>query len=267
MRRFTAASMILVFGLCSGCASKYGEQQTQVNYYPACYQPIQDLRGGEHNVAKNTGAGALLGAFTGAMIGLIATGKWQGALIGGATGGVAGSMAGNAYGRYQQEKDDNVRMAGYLQNLDGDISNLDVTRAAAKSSLQCYDRAFASLLSEIKAKQISRQAAESRFGEIMNGREEAINILGNAAQYGQNLNQEYENAFNAEEQQAAKMQTQAPAARQQKVQAINRARQHKQNLVRKTTQISQERQQAVNETSRQTREINEAYAALQDIRS
>lgn len=267
MKKFTAMSMILIFGLCSGCASKYGEQQTQVNYYPACYQPIQDLRSGEHNVAKNTGAGALLGAFTGAMIGLIATGKWQGALMGGAVGGAAGSMAGNAYGRHQQQQDDNVRMAGYLQNLDGDISNLDITHAAARTSLQCYDRAFAALLAEIRAKQISRQAAQSRFGEIMSGREEAINILGNAAQYGQNLNQEYENAFNSEEQKIAENKAESSATRQQKSRAVSQARQRKQTLVNKTAQITRDRQEAVQATSRQTREINEAYAALQDIRS
>ena len=30
--------------LLSGCASKYGAQQTKVNYYPQCYQPVSALR-------------------------------------------------------------------------------------------------------------------------------------------------------------------------------------------------------------------------------
>ena len=33
--------------LATGCASKYGAQQTDVHYYPDCYQPIADLRKAE----------------------------------------------------------------------------------------------------------------------------------------------------------------------------------------------------------------------------
>jgi len=260
--------MICSIGLCGGCASKYGEQSTRVNYYPACYQPIQDLRDSDNTVAKNTAGGALVGAFAGAMLGLITTGKWQGAAIGAATGGVAGTMVGNMYGRKQQEKNDNIRLNSYLQDLDGDISNLDVAGAAARTSLQCYDRQFNALLAEIRGRRIAREAAEKRFAEISAGREEAIAILGNAAQYGQNLNQEYENAFASEQRQMN-----APAKAEQKVvyqqnaAAFKKAKQRKSALVQKTAQLSNERQRAINDTSTQTRQINEAYAALADIRS
>lgn len=268
MRRILASCLIVVFGLCNGCASKYGEQKTQVNYYPACYKPIADLRSGENTVAKNTAGGALLGAFTGAMIGLLATGKWQGAVMGGAAGGVAGSVAGNIYGKKQQEKDDNIRLNSYLQDIDGDISNLDIVSAAARSSLQCYDGQFNILISEIKAKQISRQAAEQRFAEISDGREEAIALLGNAWQHGQNLNQEYENAFiNEQKNISAPAQSTQTVSYQQKAATLNKARQRKAALAQKTADVSRQRQQAVTDTSRQTREINEAYAALADIRS
>ncbi len=266
MRGFLSLLMIAALVLCGGCASKYGEQKTQAVYYPACYQPIQDLRSGENTVAKSTAGGALLGAFTGAMIGLITTGKWQGAVVGAATGGVAGTMAGNAYGRKQQEKDDNIRLNSYLQDIDGDISNLDVTSAAARASLQCYDRQFNVLLSEIRAKRIAREAAEKRFAEISSGREEAIAILGNAAQYGANLNQEYENAF-ASEQQQLNATRQQPVVYQQKTAAIARAKRRKADLARKTADINLQKQQAQNDSAAQTRQINEAYAALADIRS
>lgn len=268
MRRLLSIAIILGLGLCGGCASKYGEQKTQASYYPACYQPIQDLRGSENTVTRNTAGGALLGAFGGAMIGLLTTGKWQGAVVGAATGGVAGTMLGNMYGRKQQEKDDNTRLNSYLQDLDGDISNLDVAGAAARTSLQCYDRQFQALLTDIRARQITREAAEKRFAEICSGREEAIAILGNAAQHGQNLSQEYENAFANEQQQLnTPAKTAQKVAYQKNSGTLNRARQRKAALVQKTEALSQERQQALTDSSDQTRQINEAYAALDDIRS
>ncbi|MDR2604184.1 MAG: hypothetical protein LBC55_02385, partial [Desulfovibrio sp.] len=56
----------------SGCASKYGEQTTQVNYYPDCYAPIKDLRSSEYATAKSAGAGAAVGAVLGALVGYAA---------------------------------------------------------------------------------------------------------------------------------------------------------------------------------------------------
>ena len=38
--------------LATGCASKYGAQQTDVHYYPDCYQPIADLRKAEKNFIR-----------------------------------------------------------------------------------------------------------------------------------------------------------------------------------------------------------------------
>lgn len=267
MRRFFAIAIIGSVFLCGGCASKYGEQQTQVNYYPACYRPIQDLRGGENTVAKNTAGGALLGAFGGAMIGLLTTGKWQGAVMGAATGGVAGTMIGNMYGRKQQERDDNIRLASYLQDIDGDISNLDVTSAAARTSLQCYDREFQALLGEIRTRRISREAAAARFAEISNGRQEAIAILGNAAEYGRNINQEYENALASEEQNLKTPAKAKTVAYQQNVNTINKARQRKTAITQKTTAITRDRQKAIDDSAAQTRQINEAMAALENIKA
>lgn len=258
-------SAALCLSALTGCASKYGEQHTQVNYYPACYQPISDLRSNENTVGKSTAIGAGIGAASGALIGFLTTGKWEGALVGAAVGGAGGTMVGASYGQRQKEKNDNIRLAGYLQDLDGDISNLDVTSAAARSSLQCYDKQFNVLLREIKSKQISREAAQRRFAEIQSGREEAIAILGNAYQHATNLNQQYEQAFASEEQQI-----QAPAKRasyQQNSKALNTARQRKQTLARKTTAISQEKAEAQDVSKSQMKEINEAMAELSEIRA
>lgn len=199
MQRFTA--IFLACFLISGCASKYGEQKTAVNYYPACYAPIQDLRDREYYEGKTTGGGAVAGALAGALIGLLATrGKVEGALVGAAAGGATGAVAGNIYAKRQRQREDNSRMAAYLQSIDGDISALDLSSAAARSSLQCYDRQFEALLSAIREKKIDRNAAGARFAEISAGREEAITLLGDAAMQGRELDQRYEEAFRQDEQ-------------------------------------------------------------------
>lgn len=269
MRR--AISILLILFICipvvPGCASKYGQQKTAVNYYPACYRPIQDLRSREDDVAKGTAGGAIVGALGGAILGLLASGgKWQGAVVGGATGGVAGTMVGNMYARKQQEADDNIRLASYLQDIDGDISNLDVVGAAARSSLQCYDQQFNVLISQIKAHQITREVAQQRFAEISSGREEAISILGNAVDHGRNLNQQYEQAFAYEQQQLQTPQklAQGQAAYRKNSGTIKAAQKRKQNLVQKTESLQLEKAQAQNTTASQ---INEVQMALADIRS
>lgn len=258
--------LILIFAampFLSGCASKYGTQKTSVNYYPACYRPIAELRKSEHDVAKTTAGGAALGAIGGALLGLLASGgKWEGAVAGAAAGGVAGTMAGNIYAKKQKEADDNRRLASYLQDIDGDISNLDIEKAAAKNSLQCYDGQFKKLLGQIKARKIARPAAQERFAEISAGREEAIAILGNAASQGQNLSQEYEKAFINEEEQIKTQQKTAEGrqAYQKKAEAIQTARKRKAALDNKTGELKIEKAQAQNQSQDQLKEFNDALS-------
>lgn len=244
--------------LLPGCASKYGEERTVVNYYPACYRPIRDLRESEHNVAKSTAGGAMLGAIGGALIGLLASGgKWEGAVVGGAGGAVAGTVAGNIYGTRQQEADDNRRLASYLQDIDGDISNLDVVSAAARNSLQCYDRQFSVLLNDIRSKSITREGAQARYAEIASGREEAISILGEAASQARNLDQQYEQALAYEQRQLqtpAKV-AQGPAVVKQKAAAINTVRNRKTVLKKAATDMEAQKAQAQSVTANQNAEI------------
>lgn len=268
MRKITISLLFIpvVLSSLAGCASKYGEQKTSVNYYPACYRPIQDLRESEHNVAKGTATGGIIGALGGALTGLLATGKWEGAVMGGALGGVAGSVAGNIYASKQQVADDNRRLASYLQDIDGDISNLDVAQAAARTSLQCYDQQFKVLVADIKARKIARDAAQQRFAEISAGREEAIAILGDAYSNGANLAQQYQQAFVQEEQQIKTPQklAQGRAAYAQKQQAINTAKSKQRVLAQKTESISREKAQAESNSSAQLQDFREALA---DIRA
>lgn len=268
MRKISAVLLAGSLLILPGCASKYGEQHTSVNYYPACYRPIKDLRDNEHNVAKSTATGAVIGAGTGALIGLLTTGKWQGAVMGAAMGGVGGTMVGNMYGRKQQERNDNIRLNSYLQDLDGDISNLDATSAAARTSLQCYDREFKALLGTIRVKQISREAAQARYAEIQNGREEAIAILGNAAEQGVNLDREYEQAFASEDQQirAPQAMREGRTAYQQKQRTLNTARKRKQAITQKTAAIREEKVAAQDVSKSQNLELQGALAQLDAIR-
>lgn len=262
-------ALLLTTGL-GGCASKYGAQNTTVNYYPGCYRPIADLRQNENNTAKGTVTGSVIGALGGALVGLLAGGgRWQGAVVGGAMGAATGAMAGNYYARKQQEADDNIRLASYMQDLDGDISNLTVAQAAARTSLQCYDQQFRLLLADIKAGQIGREQAQARYAEIVSGREEAIGILGQAAQSGRNMDQEYEQAFMNEQQnmQSPARQAEGRGAYAQKSQALNSARTRKNDLAKKTASIEQDRDQAREVTAQQTRAINQAMANLSDIRA
>lgn len=256
------ASLLMV----TGCASKYGEQHTTVNYYPSCYRPIKDLRDRENTVAKSTATGAVLGAAGGALIGLLTTGKWQGAVMGAAVGGVGGTMVGAAHGQQQQQRDDNIRLNRYLQEIDGDISNLDIASAAARTSLQCYDREFQALLRTIRSRQISREAAQSRYVEIQNGREEAIAILGDVVNQGANLDQQYEQAFANEEQQILSPQAKAQGqvAYKQKKSTLNAARKRKQAITQKTASVREERTQAQNATKSQNSDFSSAVALLSD---
>ncbi len=249
--------LMLVFSILPGCASKYGTQNTMVNYYPACYAPISDLRAREHNVGEGTATGAFLGAMGGALLGLLAGGgKWQGAAVGAATGAVTGTMMGNAYAQRQQQIDDNRHMAAYLENIDGDISNLDLAGAAARNSLQCYDRQFDVLLKQIRARTITRQEASLRFAEISSGREEAISILGHTAAYGRNMAQQYEDAFAQEEQAPGARGVKKSGATRKARQTVDAAKSRQRVLQHKAKSMDEEIVAAQSNTAKQNREMN-----------
>lgn len=269
MRRYLSILLMpfLIFATLAGCASKYGNPNTQVNYYPKCYQPIADLRQRENQVGKSTLGGAVIGALGGALLGLLTgDGRWQGALMGAAVGGVSGSMVGHAYGTREKELDDNRRMAAYLENLDGDIYNMDISAAAAQTSLNCYDQQFQVLLAAIRAKKIDRQSAAARFAEIQSGREEAIAILGDVARAGTNLEQQYKEAFILEEQEMQMQPQGSPARTASKKQTLNAARKKQQTLAKKTSHANQKRSEAQTTTAQQSRAINEAMAGLEELK-
>lgn len=267
----TTALTLAAFSV-SGCASRYGVQRTQVQFYPGCYQPIAQLRESEHSVLKGTAGGAALGVLAGALLGALAADRGdrgKSALIGGVVGGVSGGMMGNIHAQKQRIADENMRMASYLEDLEGDISGLDFVSASARTSLQCYDHQFQSLVEAIRARQVSRDHAERMFSEIRTGREEAIAILGQAETQGRELDRQYQAALDEEErvleqpeqieppraQQPQTARTQprqprqpqrlrTPAQKQKARDGIATAKQKRQTLNRKVDEIAKERQMA-----------------------
>ena len=183
----TILPCLVILSLLLGCASKYGAPQTKVNYYPQCYRPIHTLRAQEHDVAKATGGGALIGALGGALLGFLSRGDLEGAIVGGVAGAATGAVMGNLYAKNQQIADENKRMMVYLEEIEGDIHNLDIVSASATSTLQCYDREFALLLEAITNKAVTRLEAENRFREISQGRDEALKLLGQAITRGRDF--------------------------------------------------------------------------------
>ena len=58
---------VACIALLGGCASKYGAQTTQVNYYPQCYSPVAQLRADEDRITNSTAGGAAGGVFSNAI--------------------------------------------------------------------------------------------------------------------------------------------------------------------------------------------------------
>jgi len=197
-RRQAVILLVLMTFLFGGCASKYGKQITNVKYYPQCYQPIQDLRNAEKQFNTTVAGSVVAGALLGAVVGAIATGKAEGAAIGAGVGALAGGMTGYALAKQRQIKDDNTRMASYLQDLDGDISGLDRVSAAAKASRNCYDDQFRKAVEMFKAKQITRAEFTERYQEIQSGSQEAGRILGDVISGAAQKAAQYQDALTSE---------------------------------------------------------------------
>ena len=198
MQRLASISMCLILTaglLASGCTSQYGAQKTKVNYYPQCYQPVNQLRQDENSTGKSTAAGAVGGALLGALIGGLATGKASGALIGAAAGGAAGAVAGNVYGKSKSQQRDAAYMQQYSQQLGSEAASMNRSTAAAKVAAKCYDDQFKLAASQFKAGQISRIEFQDRYNEIRSGLEETSFILNDTATTMAKKDGEYQQAL------------------------------------------------------------------------
>lgn len=176
MKKITIG-IIMTGVLLSGCSSKYGEQITNVNYYPNCYSPIAELRSAESDVQKGTGAGALLGALAGALVGYATTGKGYGAVAGAAAGAAVGAVAGYGLSKYKTESDIQTRLDSYAQAVGADTAEMDTVTASATQARRCYENAFNNARTDFMDKRITTQEFDARYKEIRSGLLEVSNIL------------------------------------------------------------------------------------------
>lgn len=181
--------------LLSGCASQYGDQKTKVNYYPQCYQPVNQLRQDENSTGKSTAAGAVGGALLGALIGGLATGKASGAVAGAVAGGAAGAVAGNMYGKSKKQDRDAAYLHQYSQQLGSEAASMNRATAAAKVASKCYDDQFKMAAAQFKAGQITRLEFQDRYNEIRSGLEETSYILNSTATTMAKKDSEYQQAL------------------------------------------------------------------------
>ena len=120
-QRPLAAALSLLLAL-SGCAqlnSTMGVvQQTTVNYYPKCYEPVSYLRESDQRMQHAVAGGALIGAAGGAALGAAATGNSRGAITGAVIGAIAGGFTAYYQQKQQQLADDRARFAAYGTDID-----------------------------------------------------------------------------------------------------------------------------------------------------
>lgn len=186
-------AIFFILSLLCGCAQK-NARENQVAYYPDCREPLDYIahRGGMGKaVGKGALQGGIIGLLSAAVYGAI-TGRGDPVHIAGSVG--AGAAVGGAMGamNHASSKEDVSRLSEYLEQIDGDISGInDVTQAGATVSMQCYAKKFAQLLERMKQGQIADAGAKARFGEIIQGREEAAALLGQPPDTGK-----YEMEFN-----------------------------------------------------------------------
>lgn len=266
---FSRQSAFFLLTLCllsTGCASKYGPQLTQVNYYPQCYRPVAELRQDESSVNTSTGVGAAGGALLGALIGGLATGKWEGAAVGAVAGAAGGAVAGHAYGTSQQRSQDREKLAAYLRQIDGETAGMNRASAAAKVATQCYDRQFKQAATALKAGRITRQDFTDRYTEIRSGLEETSRILNVTASAMAEKDQEYQRVLAASQQQDVTPAAHPSAAKPGRVRRTAskpQARPEQNAIASKTTQWKQS-QQELEATRQDVNERMQGYSRTVD---
>ena len=197
----TIAILVVTLLMATGCTSKYGNQLTNVSYYPTCYDPIGELRASEERVQTGAGAGMAVGAVLGGLIGYLATGKTKGAVVGAAAGAAVGGVAGYGIAKHRENINAEERMAAYNAEMNNDMSRMDIVTLSATRARQCYENAFEQARVDLKAKRITTAEFDARYQEIRSGLVESSSILGEVSTNMANRDQEYKEALAYEAEQ------------------------------------------------------------------
>ncbi len=192
-----ALAIASLLGL-NGCANLPGNESSapvasvprlvSTNYYSKCYQPVEDLRryDASARMAKRQEEARTLGILTGAAIGAVAGAvldkgnHGRGAVLGGLAGGIVGALATAQQddSAARQADQDRSRVANkYAQYIDGDVSDMDLTLAAAQKAQGCYQKEFTKLLSDKKRNRIGAQEGRARMTEIVAGLQETNGLI------------------------------------------------------------------------------------------
>lgn len=183
--RFTllcSASFSVV--LISGCASVGGgvsskvAATTKADYYPACYEPVSQLRSSDAAMQKSVATGAVAGGLLGGLAGALSgDDAGRNALIGAAAGALVGGAAGYYSERQKQIANDRQRIASYGGDFERSAEDLDRSIVYAKAAQDCYQREFRNLQAAHRAKSISDSEGRRRFAEIVSGLQETNALL------------------------------------------------------------------------------------------
>ncbi len=179
-----------------GCSKKTPDGPVRAEYYPDCHEPLAYLRDRHSGTGKRVAMGAAKGGLISGIATAIAasiTGNFRavGVLAGVAAGAAVGGIVAGTSG---EDKEENIRMNKYLEEIDGDINDMDFTQASATVSRQCYNKAFAALKTDVRAGKIGVNAARDRFREIVAGEDEAAQLLKNQPQNAE-MEEEFEQAI------------------------------------------------------------------------
>lgn len=171
--------LLLIFP--GGCAKK--TEEVKVHYYPKCHEPLAYVHSRASGSGKAIAGSAIQGGVISGIAAAIAsaiTGSLRpvGVLAGVGAGAAVGGLVGGLNQHSNLEKEDNQHLSQYLEEIDGDINNMDIVTAAATVSRQCYSRAFTALTQEMREGKIDGATATARFEEIQAGTKEADQLLG-----------------------------------------------------------------------------------------
>lgn len=175
---FLAACLVL-----SACAKNTGENYT--TYYPECQQPILEMQSQQSplvGAAKGTIGGGLIGGASGFLLGLLfnagnVADAGIGAAVGAATGAISGGIS-SGFSSRPSNTQENMLLAKYYDQIDGDISGLTVRQAAGTVAMQCYQKKLAQVEAQQKAGQLTPLAADQRILDISRGIEQAKQLIG-----------------------------------------------------------------------------------------
>lgn len=254
--RLLAVALSLLLAL-SGCAQMNSSmgvvQQTTVNYYPKCYEPVSYLRESDQRMQHAVAGGALIGAAGGAALGAAATGNSRGAITGAVLGAIAGGFTAYYQQKQQQLADDRARFAAYGTDIDRATGEYSRTTSAARNAQRCYQQAFKQLVQTRKRGKMPDSEGRARFAEIVSGMSEANALMAAVdGRIGENLDT-YTKAYETDLQKRG-------ASRSAVTQAANRGGRGTSSKVAPTEAVAVERK--VQKATAAREEVKTTSAAI-----